>query len=292
MPPDAHSSLDGPEDRPAAPASLPAWLEGGPLAGLVHLALGCLRPPPGGPRIALALIWGLACHAFFAAGVLAMVVAMFFGMSRSLGTLPWPWAGLANAGLLLQFPLAHSLLLTRPGRGLLACLAPAPHGQTLVSTTYAVVASAQLLALFVLWTPSGIVWWRAEGGMFWAICTLYAGSWTLLLKASIDAGAEVQSGALGWMSLLQGRRPVYPPMPERGLFGVIRQPIYAAFALTLWTVPVWTPDQLALASVFTAYCLAAPLLKERRFTRLHGARWKAYRARVPYMLPRLRNTRP
>ena len=139
----------------------------------------------------------------------------------------------------------------------------------------------------MLWTPSGIVWWRAEGAAFWAICTAYAGAWLLLIKASYDAGAEVQSGALGWMSLARNLRPVFPDMPTGGLFRVIRQPIYVAFALTLWTVPVWTPDQLALALGLTAYCLLAPRLKERRFTAIYGDRFRAYRAQVPYAVPRL-----
>ena len=117
--------------------------------------------------------------------------------------------------------------------------------------------------------------------------TAYAASWLILLKASFDAGAEVQSGALGWMSLVARIRPVFPDMPTRGLFRLIRQPIYVAFALTLWTVLVWTPDQLALAIGFTAYCLLAPRLKERRFAARYGARFDRYRAAVPYALPRL-----
>ena len=117
--------------------------------------------------------------------------------------------------------------------------------------------------------------------------TAYATSWLLLMKASFDAGAEVQSGALGWMSLMARIRPVFPDTPTRGLFRLIRQPIYVAFALTLWTAPVWTPDQLALAVNYTAYCLLAPRLKERRFAVRHGDRFNRYRATVPYALPRL-----
>lgn len=246
-------------------------------------------------RIALALGLGAVCHAVFAAAVLAMIVAMAFGMSESLGAVPWPWAALANAALILQFPLVHSLLLTKRGGAWLSRLLP--HGGTLATTTYAIIASLQLLALFALWTPSGIVWWRAEGAVLWLTLTAYTAAWLFLIKASWDAGAEVQSGALGWMSLMAKRRPVFPDMPERGTFRVIRQPIYLAFALTTWTVPVWTPDQLALAVTLTAYCLAAPMLKERRFRARYGARFDAYAARVPYMVPRLtpsreRTTRP
>jgi methanethiol S-methyltransferase len=262
------------------------------IARLVTLIRAALRPPAGAGRIALALIFGALCHTLFAAGVLAMIVAMFFGLSESFGTVPWPMAALANAALLGQFPLAHSLLLTGPGARLLARLVPGPHGKTLATTTYALIASAQLLALFALWTPSGIVWWRADGAAFWAIAAAYATSWLILLKASFDAGAEVQSGALGWMSLLARIRPVFPDMPTQGLFRLIRQPIYVAFALTLWTPPVWTPDQLVLAISFTAYCLMAPRLKERRFVARYGAQFDRYRAGVPYMLPHLTKDRP
>jgi methanethiol S-methyltransferase len=113
----------------------------------------------------------------------------------------------------------------------------------------------------------------------------------LLAKASFDAGFEVQSGSLGWLSLLQNIKPVYPDMPQTGLFRLIRQPICVAFAFTLWTVPVWTPDQLVLALLYTAYCLLAPKLKERRFSQFHGPRFEAYKIQVPYILPRLRQKR-
>jgi protein-S-isoprenylcysteine O-methyltransferase Ste14 len=257
------------------------------IARLLALAKGVLQAPAGLGRIALAASMGLICHAVFAVAVLAMMTAMFFGMSESLGAVPWPWAALANALLIVQFPLAHSLLLTARGGKWLARLAPRPHGETLATTTYAIIASAQLLALFALWTPSGVVWWRAEGLAFWLLCAAYAGSWLLLAKASFDAGAEVQSGALGWMSLMAKVRPIFPDMPTAGLFRVIRQPIYVAFALTLWTVPVWTPDQLALAISYTAYCLLAPRLKERRFQARYGDRFHRYRLTTPYVIPKV-----
>ncbi|MBY0612779.1 MAG: isoprenylcysteine carboxylmethyltransferase family protein [Beijerinckiaceae bacterium] len=255
---------------------------------LKRLGRGALSPPPGRPRILLALAMGVTCHGIFLLAGAAMVGGMFYGMSAGFGDVPWPWALLVNGLLLAQFPLGHSLLLTTPGRRRLTRLVPGRHGQTLSTTTYAIIASLQLLPLFTLWTPSGIVWWRAEGSVFWIVCCFYAAAWLLLMKASFDAGPELQSGSLGWLSLLQNKRPVFPDMPETGLFSLIRQPIYLAFALTMWTVPVWTPDQLALALSYTAYCLLAPKLKERRFRAIYGERFEAYRREVPYILPKLR----
>lgn len=258
---------------------------------LFKLIGGSLRPPPGRLRIVTALLYGVVCHALFAIAVLAMMVGMFFGMSKGLGTVPEPWNWAVNAFLILQFPIGHSALLSNSGRRVISRMAPEGCGGTLATTTYATLASCQLIMLFVFWSPSGIIWWQAKGAVFWVICGLYALSWLLLMKASFDAGAEVQSGALGWMSLLQNAKPVFPPMPRTGLFALIRQPIYLAFALTLWTVPVWTPDQLMIATCLTAYCVAGPRLKELRFTQLFGSEFETYKRKTPYMIPRLGSLR-
>lgn len=262
-----------------------------PLHRLFTLVFGLARAPAGAVRIGVAIFYGMICHVTFAAAVLAMIVAMFFGMSESFGRVPAPWSIFVNIFLILQFPLTHSLLLSKRGGQVLAKLAPRVFGPTLATTTYAIIASAQLFALFAFWTPSGIIWWQADGVAFGVICGLYAVSWLLLIWASYDAGAEVQSGALGWMSLAQNIKPLFPDMPTKGLFSVIRQPIYVSFALTTWTVPVWTPDQLCLAVLLTTYCLLAPLLKERRFAKRYGTDFTSYKQNVPYALPRLSRTK-
>ena len=239
-----------------------------------------------GGRTLLALGSGVICHASFAAGVLAMMAAMFFGMSRSVGPVPTPWNWIANAALLAQFGAVHSLLLTARGRALMARMAPSGAGPTLSTTTYATIAALQVFALFAFWSPTGVIWWQAHGAVLVAMTALYALSWLLLGKSMADAGLALQTGSLGWMALLRGRKPVYPPMPVTGLFRLTRQPIYVAFTLTLWTVPTWTPDQLVLAVTLTAYCLVAPRFKEARFRRIYGAAFDRYARNVPYWLPR------
>lgn len=238
-----------------------------------------------GGRILVAVSYGVFCHAAFILGVGAMMVAMYFGMSRAWGTVPAPWSWLANAALLVQFPVVHSLLLTSRGRALVNRLGPGGTGTTLAPTTFVAIASLQVFALFALWSPSGTIWWQAHGAVLGVFVVLYAGAWLLLGKAMFDAGLSVQIGTLGWIALLRGQRPVYPKMPTTGLFRLTRQPIYVAFTLTVWTVPTWTPDQLALAATFTAYCLFAPLFKEARYRRIYGAAFEAYTRTVPYWLP-------
>lgn len=246
---------------------------------------------PPARRIVIAASYGLLCHSLFIAAVAAMIVMMYFGMSRSFGHLTEPYRSVANGLLLVQFPLAHSLLLTRRGNRFMRHLAPAELGGDLSTTIYAAIASLQVLALFLLWSPGGIIWWRAEGPVLVVLCGAYAAAWLCLVKAIVDAGFAQQVGLLGWYAIAKGIAVSYPPMPQTGLFRFCRQPIYVAFAATLWTVPTWTPDQLTVAGVLTLYCLIGPLFKEARFKARFGDQFEAYRRHVPYWIPGRRDTR-
>jgi protein-S-isoprenylcysteine O-methyltransferase Ste14 len=227
----------------------------------------------------------VACHVVFAVAIAAMAAGMYGGMTTAWGRVPWPWAAAANAALLAAFPAAHSFLLARRGRALLARVGPRGAGADLSTTTFALVASLGLALLFLLWTPSGIVWWRSEGTARAILTGCYVASWLLLFRSMREAGLALQTGALGWLAVARGRRPRHPPLPTRGLHGLCRQPIYVSFTLTTVTVPTWTPDQAVVAAVLAGYCVLGPRRKEARFERVFGEAFRRYRATVPYWLP-------
>ena len=258
-----------------------------PLAELITLAYNTFLSFQFSKRWMIAFLYGLLCHVLFTASVITMLVAMFFGMSQSFGKIPAPYSYFLNLLLLLQFPIVHSFLLSSIGKKYLLYFSPKQYSKTLASTIFALLASIQLFLLFFCWTPTQIIIWEASGTSYFLMCTLYSFSWLLLIWASIDAGAELQSGALGWMSLAQNKAPKFPGLPTFGLFKFIRQPIYAAFALTTWTTPNWTLDQLLIAVIFTFYCVIAPIFKERRLEKRFGDKFTDYKSQVPYMVPSL-----
>lgn len=245
-------------------------------------------PPHGLPARAVAVLAGVVCHGTFLLGVLSMIVGLHEGLRTGFGRLEGWAAVLADGALVLQFPLLHSLLLTRGGGKLLARLVPLGLGRALATTTYATFASLQTLVTFALWSPIGPVLYEVQGPARPVVQALYAASWLLVVVAMHQAGLGVQSGSLGWLAVARGRQPVYGSFPTGGLFARCRQPIYGAFALTLWTGPVLTADRLALAVAWTGYCVLGPLLKERRYVTWHGDAFRAYQARVPFLLPSLR----
>jgi protein-S-isoprenylcysteine O-methyltransferase Ste14 len=238
----------------------------------------------------VALSYGLLCHVTFVAGIAAMVASLYSGMRLGHG----PFSGLGAFGwdvfLVIQFAFLHSFLLTDRGRRFLAKLAPAELGRPLASTTFALISSLQLLITFGAWSQLGGVWWEPHGWLRWIVCGAYAASWGFLLKAMHDAGLATQTGFLGWGAIVRNREPSYGGFTPRGTFRYVRQPIYLAFACTLWTGPVWTPDHLLLALAWTSYCVFGPRLKERRYLRVYGERFARYREAVPYWLPRPRQS--
>jgi len=234
---------------------------------------------------AVALAYGIACHALFAVAIASMIFSIGHGLSWGIGPFEGAAAWFADLLLVAQFPLLHSWLLSEPGRRFLNRLAPLGLGRDLAATSYAAIASLQLLATFWLWSPSQIVWWHAEGATLLVSSALYAGCWLLLLKAMADSGLDLQSGFCGWGAVIRNQQPHYRPFPTHGLYRHTRQPVYVAFCLILWTAPVWTPDRLLLCGVWTLYCGFGPLFKEDRYLRFEGERYRLYQSLVPYWLP-------
>lgn len=254
-----------------------------------HLPPG---PPAYSPRIRLvALSYGVLCHGLFALAITAMVGNLYVGIQAGLGprgAVAWLW----NLALLAQFPLLHSALLTPRGRALLRRLAPRAVGSTLDTTLYATVAAAQVLAIFALWSPLPHGRWTAPDGLAAVLTTGFALSWLALLKAMAEAGMGVQIGATGWLAIWRQRRPRYPrTFAQTGLHALLRHPIYAAFALVLWTGPHWSVDRLLLAVPLSLYCLFGPRLKEARYRARYGTAYTEHLSRTGLVAPRADGSR-
>lgn len=241
---------------------------------------------------AVALLYGIVCHLSFALAISVMAVSLFTGMQLSRGPFRGPAAWAANLLLLASFPLIHSRLLTPRGRRFMARLVPLGIGPKLSWTVFATLASLQLLAVFVFWSPSPTVWWTAHGGLRIALACAAAGSWLLLAKSMADAQLGIQTGYIGWSSVFFNRKAVCKPFATQGLYRHVRQPIYISFALLLWLSAVWTPGRLLLAAGWTAYCIIGSAIKERRFVRCFGEAFRRYQQEVPFWIPAFRKRSP
>ena len=123
-----------------------------PFDRLIALIIGNFSAPRGGGASWLrCFMVCVSCD--LAVAVIAMIVVMYTGMTASFGRVPAPWSWAANLLLVLQFPLGHSLLLSKTGRRIISLFAKNAHAATLQTTIFATLASVQLSLLFLFWTP-------------------------------------------------------------------------------------------------------------------------------------------
>ena len=88
-------------------------------------------------------------------------------------------------------------------------------------------------------------------------------------------------------ALLNGDPLPLPPEPftTRGLYGLMRHPIYFFSLIFLWASPIMTVNTLLFNLGATAYFLIGTYPEERRLLALYGERYRAYQRRVPRLLP-------
>jgi protein-S-isoprenylcysteine O-methyltransferase Ste14 len=233
----------------------------------------------------IASVLGFSCHMAFFAAIACMAYMLFFGLTR--GILPVnDHALIINLILLFQFPILHSFFLSKSGRKILVMILPKDLGKDLVTTTFALISSLQLLAVFVFWTPASLPWNDPHGAKLIVWTIIYVASWLLLIKALNEAGLALQTGFLGWSSVVKGEKPKYPSIPTSGLHAVCRQPIYLSFSLILLTAPIWSLDHLLITALWVVYCFIGPKLKERRLIAIHGDAYREYQTKTPYILPK------
>ena len=236
-----------------------------------------------------ASIYGLACHGIFVISGALMFFTLFFGFSIQISSLEQYIGVTSNIIFLIQFPLLHSFLLSQRGKFFLRLFYSKKFSGKLDTTIFATIASVQLFLLFFFWKPSGVLLWKAEGFSYLFLTMCYLLGWLLLTVSSFQAGLAVQTGALGWLSVFRNVKVKYPSMPNFGLFRIIRHPIYFSFSIILWSSPYFTADKIFVATIYTVYCISAPLFKESRFTAIYGKKFLKYKDNTPYFIPRLRN---
>lgn len=117
-------------------------------------------------------------------------------------------------------------------------------------------------------------------------------SWAM---AAIQLGAVLAAGFtllqtdilrfLGIRQLLQS----HPLPPNKlhvgGLYRAVRHPLYFFSLVFLWFSPRMSLNQLALYAAFSAYLLWGALLEERKLAAQFGPAYRAYRRRVPMLIP-------
>jgi protein-S-isoprenylcysteine O-methyltransferase Ste14 len=154
-------------------------------------------------------------------------------------------------------------------------------------STYVLLSSLALVALYVFWEPIGGVVWSAAGTVRESVIALYLGGWALLLYVTFLIDHFDLFGLKQvWRRL--GDRPYRAPVFRTpSLYKLVRHPLYIGWLIIFWAAPTMTLAHLVFAIGTTFYILLAIRWEERDMEAAFGEVYVDYRSRTPMIVPRL-----
>jgi methanethiol S-methyltransferase len=192
-----------------------------------------------------------------------------------------------DLGLLAVFALPHSLLARPRIKQKLRRWVPVE----IERSSYVLVAALSLALVIWQWRPlPAVLWEMAEGWPRNAVFGLFAGGWVLSLAASKSLGHLRLFGLGAAWAFARGRAAPEPELVTRGLYGVLRHPMYLGFLIGCWAAPRMSAGHLLFAVAMSAYVAIGIRFEERDLERRFGERFTAYRDRVGGFVPHWRPT--
>jgi protein-S-isoprenylcysteine O-methyltransferase Ste14 len=233
-------------------------------------------------------VYGIVSYAVFLA-VFAYGVGFIGGFITpttldGAPSVPLGQALVVDVGLLLAFAVQHSGMARPAFKKWWTRIVP----EAAERSTYVLVSSLAMVALFLYWQPIGGVAWNAPAGLTRSsIIGLYLFGWALLLYTTFLIDHFDLFGLKQvWRGI--GKRPYRAPVFRTpSLYKLVRHPLYIGWLTIFWAAPTMTVAHLVFALVTTAYILIAIRWEEHDLESAFGEVYVEYKSRTPMIVPRL-----
>ena len=174
--------------------------------------------------------------------------------------------------LFTGFALHHSLFARTGLKAIVRSRIPAQ----LERAAYSLVASVLFLAVCVLWQPVPGVAWRLEGLWRWAGYGVQAAG---ILVTLLGARALDVLDLAGVRQVMR-TSSAHAPLETRGVYGLVRHPLYFGWVLLVFGTPDMTATRLVFAVVSTLYLVIAIPFEERSLIETFGPDYASYQQQV------------
>ena len=238
-------------------------------------------------------VYGVICYLIFQAVFLytvGFVGDFLVPKSINSGSTDILWRALLVDGLLIGlFGLQHSIMARSSFKRWWIEHIPEP----IERSTYVLASSLVLVLLFWQWRPlPGVVWNVETQWARWTMWGLHALGWVVVLVSVELLDSNHLSGLKQVWEHLRGEEASAPDFQTPGLYRFVRHPLMLGFLLAFWAVPQMTVGHLFFALGMTVYIFIGVHFEERALLDRFGARYEAYRTRVPMLIPGLPKRAP
>jgi methanethiol S-methyltransferase len=235
----------------------------------------------------IAAVYGVICYVIFLGSFLYAIG--FVGDVIVPKTIDSGQSGAPATALLIDllllgaFAIQHSVM-ARPGfKAVWTKIVPRP----IERSTYVLFSSLLLALICWQWRPFPSVLWDASpsrvlGGLLSALFWL---GWLILLLSTFMINHFDLFGLRQVYLRLRGLECPPPHFVQRALYKVVRHPIMLGFLIAFWSTPRMTLGHLIFSVMTTGYILVGIALEERDLTAALGEQYRAYRSRVPMLIP-------
>lgn len=188
---------------------------------------------------------------------------------------------MVNLGLLGLFGLQHSIMARPAFKRWWTRFVPTQ----IERSTFVLATNAILVLLFWQWRPMNEVVWHVEGWPAVVLLALsYAGFGLVLVSTFVIDHFDL-FGLRQVILYARGIPYSPPPYQESLTYRLVRHPLMLGFFVAFWSAPHMSLGRLLFCTVVTTWVLLTLQLEERDLMQAHGEAYRAYRRRVPMILP-------
>ena len=207
-----------------------------------------------------------------------------FLVPKSIDAPPATSFGLAllvNLGLLGLFSVQHSVMARPFFKRWFTRIIP----EAAERSTYTLVSSLALIALFWFWQPMGGIIWQVDNVAGRALLVVgLASGWLLVLAVSFMINHFDLFGLRQVWLHFRNRPYTAIKFKTPGLYKYVRHPLYVGWLLLFWCTPTMTVAHLFFAVLTTGYILTGLYFEERDLQDAHPE-YADYKRTTPIFVP-------
>ncbi len=234
-----------------------------------------------------AFVYGIACYfVFFGAFLYLAGFLSDLAVPKSINSGTAGSSGVAltvNTLLIVLFGVQHSVM-ARPGfKRQWTRIIPEP----VERSTFVLLASFALIALFIFWQPMPKVIWNIESSAarFFSHALFFSG--LLLVVYSTFLINHFDLFGLRQTYLFFVQKPYAPtPFKVNSLYRHLRHPMMLGFLIAFWATPTMTHGRLLFSAGFTALIFIGIAFEERDTAKFFGEAYKRYRMETSMVFPK------